>query len=110
MKLFGILLIFFNLIAGGAFLYFAAQDWKGRQTINGMGVRHVLILQGLPVEPPDVPEDLDPEHEIPFNIEMAPGQSTKTISKKLLESYFSAQTAMGNAPPVIGAATDPPPP
>src|SRR5579871_5319329 len=110
MKLFGILLIFFNLIAGGAFLYLATQDWKGRQTINGMGVRHVLILQGLPVEPSPVPEDFDSEQEVPFVLEMGASQSTKTISKKLLASYFSAQTQNGNAAPVVGAPTDPPPP
>ena len=50
MRLFGILLIVVNLLAGAGFVYLATQDWKGRQEINAAGLRHVLLLQGLPLE------------------------------------------------------------
>ncbi len=61
MRLFGILLIFANLLAGGAFVYLATQDWKGRQEINAVGLRHILLLQGLPL-------DGDPDIQIPGRI------------------------------------------
>src|SRR4029077_8023870 len=100
MRLFGILLIVANLIAGGAFVYLATQDWKGRQTITAAGLRHLLVLQGLPLEPAPGGETLLPDkegepQETPFVMELGGGESTKTISKKLLESYFEAATAAG---------------
>ncbi len=106
MRWFGILLIVFNVAAGAGFVYLSTQDWKGRQTINAAGVRHILVLTGLPVDPPPgAPEGFDPE-ETPFILEMGGGESTKTISQKLLESYFTTHTKKGNADPP--AATDPP--
>jgi len=99
MRVFGIVLIVLNLLAGGAFLYLATQDWKGRQTINAAALRHVLLLQGLPLEPPPgVADGFDANDETPFVVEMGGGESTKTISKKLLESYFQANTSAGTAP------------
>lgn len=94
MRLFGILLIVANLLAGGAFVYLATQDWKGRQTINAAGLRHLLLLQGLPVEGPD----FNAEDETPFVMELGGGESTKTVSKKLLESYFRDNTGGAAAP------------
>ncbi len=90
MRLFGILLIVVNLLAGAGFVYLSTQDWKGRQTITAAGVRHLLLLQGLPLEGPEIDAA---EDETPFVTEMGGGESTKTISKKLLESYFQANTA-----------------
>jgi hypothetical protein len=101
MRLFGILLIVANLIAGGAFVYLATQDWQGRQRITARGLQHLLLLQGLPLEGPDLSSD--PEGETPFVVEMGGGESTKTISKKLLENYF--QTVLTAAP--AAAAADP---
>jgi hypothetical protein len=95
-----------NLLAGAGFLYLATQDRKGRQAITAMGVRHLLLLQGLPVEPPPgAPEGFDPEDETPFVIDMGGGESTRTISKKLLEIYFKAYVPApaGASPPTPGA-------
>lgn len=102
MRLFGILLIIFNLLAGVGFVYLATQDWKGRQTITAAGLRHILLLKGLPLEPPPgAPEGFDTaEDETPFVVEMGGAESTKTISKKLLESYFQANAV---APPTSDA-------
>lgn len=94
MRLFGILLIVVNLLAGAGFVYLATQDWKGRQEINAAGLRHVLLLQGLPLEG----AEFNADDETPFVVPMAGGESTKTVSKKLLESYFRA-----NAPVAGGA-------
>jgi hypothetical protein len=102
MRPFGIVLIVLNLLAGAGFVYLATQDWKGRQTITAAGVRNLLLLQGLPLEPPpNAPEGFDAEDETPFVVEMGGGESTKTISKKLLESYFQANAAY-TPPPVTG--------
>ncbi len=95
MRLFGILLIVANLLAGAGFVYLASQDWKGRQAINAAGLRHLLVLQGLPLEGPDLLPD--PDGETPFVVELGGGESTKTISKKLLESYFRDNAASAPA-------------
>ncbi len=105
MRLFGILLLVLIIPAGGAYVYFATQDWKGRQQINAAGLRHLLLLQGLPVEG----EDFNAEDETPFQTPMAGGESTKTVSKKLLENYFKDNTAVGAAPAVGTPGVEPPP-
>ena len=99
MRLFGILLIVVILLAGGGYVYLGVQDYKGRQQITAAGLRHLLALQGLPVEG----EEFNAEDETPFQINMAGGESTKTISKKLLENYFKDNTA-ASAAPAAGAA------
>src|SRR5262245_40976472 len=99
MRPFGIVLIVVNLLAGGAFVYFAAQDWKGRQTINAVGLRHLILLQGLPLEG----EDFRGDDETPFVMELGGGESTRTVSKKLLESYFNDNKAAAPA----ATSTDP---
>ena len=105
MRLFGILLTIVNLLAGGAFVYFALQDWKGRQAITAAGLRHLLLLQGLPLEG----EGFNADDETPFQIETTGGQRTETVSKKLLTAYFTANTVA--AEPVAGkvsfASTEP---
>ncbi len=90
MTLLGKLLILFNLLAAGGFVYLATQDWKARQTITAATIPRKLALVGLPLEGPDT---FHPEDETEFRIEMAGGYHTKTISKKLLEIYFSAAPA-----------------
>jgi hypothetical protein len=85
MSLFGKILLVINLLAAGGFVYFATQDWKGRQTITAAGLRHQLILVGLPL---DGPADFPPSGETPFHHEGAGGIPTETVSKKLLDSYF----------------------
>jgi len=87
MSLLGKILILFNLLAAGGFVYLATQDWKGRQTITAAAVRHKLLLVGLPLEGPDT---FNADDETPFRIEMAGGAYTETISKKILEAYFQA--------------------
>ncbi|VTR91019.1 unnamed protein product [Gemmata massiliana] len=94
MRLFGILLIVLILLAGGGYVYLATQDWKGRQQINAAGLRHLLLLQGLPVEGADFSAD----DETPFEVPVAGGEVTSTVSKKLLESYFRDDTAGVGAP------------
>ena len=93
MRLFGILLIFLILVAGGGYVYLATQDWNGRQKINASGLRHLLLLRGLPLDG----ETFAADDETPFQTRSAGGASTTTISKKLLELYFSENTATSAA-------------
>jgi hypothetical protein len=104
MTLFGKILLFFNLLLAAGFAYLATQDWKGRQTITAAGVRHLLVIHGLPLgadqgDPQTMPADADAE--IPFKIEMAGGVRTETVSKKLLETYFQLA---GDGGPLGGGA------
>jgi hypothetical protein len=110
MRWFGILLIVVNLLAAAGFLYVATDDWQGRQAITAMGLRHVLLVQGLPVEPPPgVPDGFAAENETPFVVDMGGGESTKTVGKKVLESYFASvsggATAAGEGKVALAANT-----
>lgn len=111
MRWFGIVLIVFNLLAAGGFLWLATQDWKGRQTITAAGIRHNLLLQGLPVEPstgPD-PDGFDPATDEKFETEVGT-ESIKIVSKKLLENYFATNTKTGAGELPAATGTEPPPP
>lgn len=88
MRLLGILLIFPILITSGLYGYFGVQDWKGRQQINAAGFRHLLVLQGLPLEG----ENFAPDDETPFVVPMVGGAASQTVSKKLIEGYFNDNT------------------
>jgi len=97
MTILGKLLVFFNLLAAGGFVYLATQDWAGRQNINAAGLRHILVVRGLPLgdekgDPTDMPTD--PEAEIPFRMTMAGGHQTTTVSKGVLDAYI--KNAPGN--------------
>ncbi|QJW96266.1 hypothetical protein [Frigoriglobus tundricola] len=97
MRLFGILLIVANLLAGAGFVYLSTQDWKGRQSITAAGLRYLLLLKGVPLEPSG-PDGFGAEDETPFVFEMGGGETTKTISKKLLEAYFRDNSGAAQAP------------
>lgn len=110
MSLLGKILLFVNLLAGAGFVYLATQDWKGRQEITAAGLRHVLVLRGLPFtdgkeDDPNVPTD--PEAEIPFQVEMAGGTYTETASPKFLKRYFDQAGAASDAGGLGGNAPVP---
>ena len=112
MSLLGKILLFLVLLATGGFAYLGMQDYKGRQNIEAVGLRYVLILVGLPLgggpgDPPDtVPTD--PESEIPFKVEMGGGTFTETISPKLLQAYFAHAGGGGTSPEVVNLAGNTP--
>ncbi len=103
MRLFGILLIVANLLAGAGFVYLSTQDWKGRQSITAAGVRYILLLKGVPLDPIG-PDGFNADDETPFVVEMGGGESTRTISKKLLEAYFRDNSGAAQAPAGADAA------
>ncbi|MDB5309756.1 MAG: hypothetical protein JWO38_3958 [Gemmataceae bacterium] len=117
MSILGKLLLVVNLLAAGGFGYLALQDWKGRQAITAAGLRHVILLQGVPLDggpdqlPARVASTSDGFHdyastEIPFRVEMAGGVPTESVSPELLYAYFAAAGSAGAGPagPVGGDA------
>ncbi len=105
MGILGKILLVVNLLAGAGFAYLALQDWQGRQTIEAAGLRHILLLSGLPLgdlqgDPAEMPAD--PEAEIPFRIVGPGNKPTETVSFELLKAYF---TAAGAAPAADGQVT-----
>ena len=104
MSTLGKVLVVINLLVGAGFVYLAAQDWRGRQTITAAGLWHVLLIQGLPLgdrpgDPQDMPAGADAE--IPFRVDMAGGEPTETVSPALLKAYF-AQAGATEGPVPLG--------
>ena len=93
MGILGKILLVVNLLLGAGFAYLAIQDWQGRQTIEASGLRHLMLLNGLPLgdragDPADMPTDQ--EAEIPFAM-LGPGNKPiQTVSVDLLKAYFQA--------------------
>lgn len=118
MSTLGKVLIFFNMIAGGAFVYFAMQAYygekgqgNGRQNIAAAGLRHFMTIDGLPFgggpnDPADLPSSPDPDDQIPFRVMMAGSFQTETVSKKLLESYFKQAPGTPTATPPLPGTVD----
>jgi hypothetical protein len=101
MTLLGKILILFNLLAAGGFVYLATQDWKGRQAITARALQFKLFLSGLPFENKD-PDKFDAEDETPFVVELAGSFQTETVSKKIVTDYFKADpgSTLGDKSPV----------
>jgi len=105
MGILGKILLVLNLLALGGFGFLAVQDWKGRQTIAAAGIRHVLLVNGLPLDggtdpvPPRVAAGSDDfadfaATELPFRVEVGP-KAVETISPELLYVYFAGSGAPG---------------
>jgi hypothetical protein len=114
MSLFGKIMLFVNLLAAGGFVYLATQDWKGRQTIAAGGLRHQIVLSGLPLggvkgvkgetdDPDTMPAAADAE--VPFRFEGVGGVPVRTVSKKLLESYFQNAGTTSSDPNSLAVST-----
>jgi hypothetical protein len=100
MGLFGKILLVVNLLASGGFIYLALQDYKGRQTINAVGLRHVILRDGLPLEggPDTLPPRAQPtadnysdfiSTQIPFPVEGSGGTKIESVSPEFLYAYFT---------------------
>src|SRR5262249_40386647 len=103
MRPLGYVLLVFNLLAGGAFVYLGIQDWRGRQEINAAGLNHILKIRGLPFDgASDVPSN--PDSEITFKVEMAGGTRTDTVGPEFLKKYFQ-EAGAGETKSPFAAAT-----
>ena len=89
MSIFGKVLLVINLLLIGGFAYLAVQDWQGRQTIAAAGLRHQLLLVGLPLGDRPLPMPSDPDAEIAFRVELAGDVPTESVSPSLLKAYFA---------------------
>ncbi|MBN9523977.1 hypothetical protein J0H58_36620 [bacterium] len=120
MSTLGKVLLVFNLLLGGGFAYLAIQDWQGRQNITAAGLRHVILLDGLPLggtaaDPktgrPADPETMptDPEAEVVFVVEGPGGKPTETVSPALLKAYFAPAGGAADATGLALASSEPVP-
>jgi hypothetical protein len=70
MSILGKVLIFFNLLAAGAFGYFTLENWRVRQDLTWAAFQRQVQLDGIPVEPQGTaPPDLEADR-VPFIIEI----------------------------------------
>jgi len=108
MSLFGKILLVLNLLVSAGFFYLALQDWQGRQAITASGLRHVMLLSGLPLQggPDTLPARITAgsdgysdfsSQEIPFEIEGPGNVKTKSVSPALLYAYFDGANDPGAA-------------
>lgn len=88
MRPLGYVLLVFNLLAAGAFVYFGVQDWRGRQEITASALKHIVLIRGVPFDGFQGEIPTDPEEEIPFVVEMSGNVPNKTVGPEFLKSYF----------------------
>jgi hypothetical protein len=94
MSLLGKILLVVNLLAAAGLAYLTAQSWAKRQEINGAAIQFELALAGLPVEEPKQAAEGD---SVPLKVLLPGGFETDTVTKKLLDKYFSgAGTAVNS--------------
>src|SRR4051812_37198679 len=68
MSILGKVLIFFNLLAAGAFTYFTLENWRARQDLTWAAFQREVQLDGIPLEASTTPPaDLEGDR-VPFVI------------------------------------------
>jgi len=98
MTLLGKILLFFNIIAAGAVVYFATQSWTVRQNQNYTALQYYLWIQGLPAQSdafptlPTVAEEIN-RAPIPLGttsepFHMGPSQPVYSIPYGVLKRHF----------------------
>lgn len=84
MKIWGYIFIVLNIAAAGAFVYFATQVWKARTEWQLALVKQKLAIDGLPLEPPPAPSNLQAD-SVPIRLDI--GTTTlDQIRKSILEA------------------------
>lgn len=84
MRIWGYIFIFLNIIAAGVFVYFATSVWKARTEWQLAVVKQQLAIDGLPLDAPPAPPDLD-DDSVPFSL-MVGEQRIKQIKKNILQA------------------------
>jgi len=88
MGLLGKILIFFNILAAGAYMYCATMSWGKRQAWSYAVLRYEIMITGLPVEELPDADKSDPE-VVPFEHKYADSPRVHAISDKALKSIFA---------------------
>jgi hypothetical protein len=86
MSLVGKILLFVNLLAAAALVYFTSQDYARRRELNATALQYHLLLNGLPIDEPPA----DAGDDIPIDASVVPGHRAETMSKTLLDKYMAA--------------------
>ena len=87
MSILGKVLIFFNLLAAGAFAYFTLENWHVRQDLTTAAIVRDIQLGGLPVESSaNPPAGLDADKDaFSYVVNNIPVES---IPKKTIDAAF----------------------
>ncbi len=100
MRIWGYILIFLNLIAGGAFVYFATQVWTARTEWQLAVVKQQLAIEGLPLEAPPPPPDLS-DDSVPIDLQIGETR-VRQIKKSILQKLIpNGGKALGSNTPVF---------
>jgi hypothetical protein len=94
MRIWGYILIVLNIGAASAFLYFATQVWKARTEWQLALVRQQLAIDGLPIEPPPDPKDLN-EGSVPFSLQVGGTHLDQIKSNVLKTAIPTGGTQLG---------------
>ncbi|MEZ6143194.1 MAG: hypothetical protein R3B84_21730 [Zavarzinella sp.] len=86
MGLLGKLLILFNLLAAGAFGYFALENWKVRQELSYVAFRNEVVMQGIPLEA--AAGATVPEGYKPFQMQLNEGVFIETVKEDTLKKII----------------------
>lgn len=89
MSTLGKVLLGVNVLLSLGVLYLASQDYAKRKQLNEAALKYQLVLDGVAVEP--IKTDAEPDAETIIVSVTGPNgiASTKSVSKKLVETLFS---------------------
>jgi len=89
MSILGKVLIFFNLLAAGAFAYFTLENWRVRQDLTWAAFQRQVQLDGIPIEAPANPPAGLEADRVPFIIVL---QETRyeSVPKNKLDAIIPA--------------------
>jgi hypothetical protein len=92
------LLLVLNLLAIGAFAYFALENWKVRQEFNYVGFRNEVVQRGIPVEEPAT-KDTD-SGSVPFVFMVNEATQLDSIPKTTLDKLIPKGDSLYGGEPV----------
>jgi hypothetical protein len=90
MSTLGKILIVFNLLAAGAFVYFTLENWKARQEVSWAAFQRQQSLDGLGLEKPANPPSADElgDDRVAFEFTMPGNVQYKSINKDRYEKLL----------------------
>ena len=104
MRIWGYILIFFNIIASSVFVFFAMQVWQKRTEWQLAYLKQELAIKGLPLDPSPPIESLEPEL-VSFDFKAGP-QHIHQIKKSILKKVIPHGNSEYGTDQIITSQTD----
>lgn len=104
MSLLGKILLFVNLLAAGALIFVANQDWAKRQEITANALMHSLVLTGMPFATAD---QGDSESFVDFPVELTGARVTTGVRRNLVRNYLKGASGGERLGVITGADAAP---